>query len=226
MGRPSTRAREPRPHRRRAGPDAGRRPAVRRAVDRRLRPAGGDPRARTRRSSSGTAAPARSCRGWAPRCTPLARGRGVRLPGRVPPPRASGQPAGPPRHRGRGLDRGAPEHLEAGGRFPEWTDAELAEPVPDDAARAALVEGDPRPQPRLLHRAAAHRRRRRAGRLAGRAVRLPACVSDVREPGRIAQRRGWPVVEHLAGHFAALVDPDGTAAALETSSSRPCGTPS
>lgn len=33
-------------------------------------------------------------------------------------------------------------------------------------------------------------------------------------PARQARLRGWPVAEHLAGHFAAALDPAGTAAAL------------
>ena len=106
-------------------------------------------------------------------------------------------------------------HLEAGGRFPEWTDEALAEAIPDAAARTQLLEAV------------------RARPLAFFTEALPTAGDG--EPGgwpdapcgyllasatyesraRIASGRGWPVVEHLAGHFTALVDPDGTAAALD-----------
>lgn len=107
------------------------------------------------------------------------------------------------------------QHLETGGTFPDWTDADLVEEVPVDATRAALVAAI---RPRSLG-----------------FFTEPLPTSGDGEPGgwpdapvgylllsaayesraTIAQQRGWPVVEHRAGHFAALTDPAGTATALE-----------
>jgi hypothetical protein len=100
--------------------------------------------------------------------------------------------------------------LEAGGRFPGWSDRDLAPLVPDPAARAALLAcvrprgldffteplpGQPPGWPDapcgFLHLSAAYDRwLERAGAL------------------------GWPVASLRAGHFHALVDPDGLGAAM------------
>jgi hypothetical protein len=100
--------------------------------------------------------------------------------------------------------------LAAGGRFPGWSDRDLAPLVPDPAARAALLASlrprgldfftEPLPAPPpgwpdapcgYLHLTAAYDHwLERAGSLA------------------------WPVASLRAGHFHALVDPDGLAAAM------------
>ena len=99
--------------------------------------------------------------------------------------------------------------LQAGGRFPTWTDADLAEEVPHPGDRALLVASlrprgldffdEPLPAPLDWPDA-------------------PAGVlqtSDGYElSARLARGRGWPVVAHPGGHFAALTDPAGTAEAL------------
>jgi Alpha/beta hydrolase family len=100
--------------------------------------------------------------------------------------------------------------LEAGGRFPAWSDRDLAPLVPDAAARAALLAclrprgldffteplpGQPPGWPDApcgyLHLSAAYDHW---------LVR--------------AEDLGWPVARLPAGHFHALVDPDGLATAM------------
>ena len=100
--------------------------------------------------------------------------------------------------------------LEAGGHFPGWTDRDLAPLVPDPAARAALLaslrpraldfftEPLPGDQPSwpdapcgYLHLSAAY----------------DAWLDR-------AEALGWPTASLRAGHFHALVDPDGLAAAM------------
>jgi pimeloyl-ACP methyl ester carboxylesterase len=100
-------------------------------------------------------------------------------------------------------------HLEAGGRFPSWTDAELESQIPDHDGRAALLTGlRPRgldyfteelPLPEDWPDAPAAY------------VQLSASYSV---PARTAQLRGWPVVHRDLGHFAALSQPEEVAAAI------------
>ena len=107
------------------------------------------------------------------------------------------------------------DQLAAGGRFPAWSDADLAGEVTDPESRRALLAGL-RPRGKAF-------------------FDEPLPTAGDGEPGgwpdapvgylltspayervaRIAASRGWPVVEHPGGHFAALADPDGTAAALD-----------
>jgi hypothetical protein len=100
--------------------------------------------------------------------------------------------------------------LEAGGRFPGWSDRDLAPHVPDPAARAALLAclrprgldffseplpGEPPGWPDApcgyLH--------------------LSAAYDHWLERARAL---GWPTASLRAGHFHALVDPEGLAAAM------------
>ncbi|MEP6760619.1 MAG: hypothetical protein ABJA93_04560 [Sporichthyaceae bacterium] len=99
--------------------------------------------------------------------------------------------------------------LNAGGRFPPWTDDDLREVIPDDAVRAAVV-GSLRPRGRDFF-----------------TELLPFPTGDVEWPdapcgllqtsvgyaatARSARSRGWPVIERESGHFAACVDPHGVA---------------
>jgi hypothetical protein len=99
--------------------------------------------------------------------------------------------------------------LEAGARFPGWSDRDLEPLVPDPAARAALVAclrprgldffTEPLPP-------AAGWPDAPCGYL-----RLSAAYDAWLQRARAL---GWPTASLDAGHFHALVDPDGLAAAL------------
>jgi alpha/beta hydrolase family protein len=99
--------------------------------------------------------------------------------------------------------------LERGGRFPTWSDAELAPLVPDPGARAALV-GSLRPRGLEFFTeplpAAPGWPEGSCGYL-----RLSAAYDHWAAE---AVARGWPTTRLDAGHFHPLVDPDGVAAAL------------
>jgi hypothetical protein len=100
--------------------------------------------------------------------------------------------------------------LEAGGRFPGWSDRDLAPLVPDAPARAALLgclrprgldfftEPLPGPPPRWPDGPCGY-------------LHLSAAYDHWLER---AEALGWPVARLPAGHFHALVDPDGLAAAM------------
>jgi hypothetical protein len=101
------------------------------------------------------------------------------------------------------------QHLEAGGRFPDWTEAELREAVPDEAARRALV-ADLRPQP-----------------LAYWEEPVPVFAGwpdapcgyvlfseTYRAEAERARGLGWPVWEMGGGHFHMLAAPEAVAEAL------------
>ena len=104
--------------------------------------------------------------------------------------------------------------LAAGGTFPDWTETDLRELVPDRAARAALVASlRPRgedfftdPVPVVADWPDAP-----CGLL-----RLSSAYDGAL---RLARLRGWPVLEgpddRPGGHFAALVDPGAVADDLE-----------
>jgi hypothetical protein len=99
--------------------------------------------------------------------------------------------------------------LEAGGRFPGWTDRDLEPLVPDPAARAALLASlRPRgldfftePLP-----------------VAAGWPDAPCGYLHLSDPYdswlERAEALGWPTASLQAGHFHALVDPDGLAGAL------------
>ena len=104
--------------------------------------------------------------------------------------------------------------LESDGRFPDWTDDDLRELVPDDAARSALLAS-------LRPRGADY------------FTEVLPVVADWPDapcgflrlsptydgPARQAAQRGWPVVngpdDRPGGHFAMLVDPQAVADDLE-----------
>jgi hypothetical protein len=99
--------------------------------------------------------------------------------------------------------------LERGGRFPTWSDAELAPLVPDPGARAALV-GSLRPRGLEFF-----------------TELLPAAPGWPDAPcgylhlsaaydhwAAEATASGWPTTRLEAGHFHPLVDPGAVAAAL------------
>jgi hypothetical protein len=103
--------------------------------------------------------------------------------------------------------------LDAGGVFPTWTDADLADLVPDDDVRRALVGSlrprgrdfflEPLPCPPDWPDAPCA------------FVRLSAAYDG---PARVARSRGWTVVEAAAdqpgAHFAPCADPAGVATML------------
>lgn len=100
-------------------------------------------------------------------------------------------------------------HLATGGRFPEWSDADLTAEVPDRRSRSDLVASirgrgldfwtEPIPMPVDWPDAP-------CGYL-----RLSTAYDVV---ARQASARGWPVRELDLGHFAAMTDPESVAAAL------------
>jgi hypothetical protein len=107
------------------------------------------------------------------------------------------------------LASGLRTELAAGGHFPIWSDADLLDEVPDPAGRTLLLASlrprgldffdEPIAAPLDWPDAPAGVLQTSAG------YELSA---------RLARGRGWPVVQRNSGHFAALADPVGTAAAL------------
>lgn len=108
-----------------------------------------------------------------------------------------------------GFGRDLRRYLEAGGRFPEWTDDDLREIVPDDRIRHALL-ADLRPR-----------------QLGFFEERLPAVAewpdapcgyirlsAGYAAPAAQARARGWPYREFDAGHFHMLVAPESVAGAI------------
>ncbi len=103
------------------------------------------------------------------------------------------------------------EHLAAGGRFPDWTDTDLAPLVQDIRQRTALVNDlrprgldfftEPIPVPALWRREAP-----------SVYIQLSAAYD---QPARQAEREGWPI-SRLPGdnHFLVLADPAAVADAL------------
>lgn len=101
------------------------------------------------------------------------------------------------------------QHLAAGGRFPEWSDEELREVIPDDRLRGAvLAELHPRslaffvePMPIVADWPDAP---------CGYILLSPA----YQRPAEQARQKGWPYRAFDAGHFHMLVDPNAVTNAL------------
>lgn len=101
-------------------------------------------------------------------------------------------------------------HLESGGVFPDWTDADLAGEIPDAEARAQLLAAlrprsldfftEPLPLPEDWPDAPAAY------------LQLSAAYD---RPAATARLRGWPVLTRAAHHFAALTDPAMVAVAVD-----------
>jgi alpha/beta hydrolase family protein len=102
------------------------------------------------------------------------------------------------------------DELEAGGRFPGWSDRDLAPLVPDAAARAALLACL---RPRGLDFFTEPLPGQPPGWPDGPCGYLHLSAAYDRWLER-AEALGWPVARLPAGHFHALVDPDGLAAAM------------
>ncbi len=99
--------------------------------------------------------------------------------------------------------------LAAGARYPDWSDADLREEIPDAAARArVLAEMRPRGLDYFaeVQPAVPGRRDPRSGYLLFTEGYRPALEQ--------ARRAGWPHRTMLGGHFHMLVDPAGVAGAL------------
>jgi pimeloyl-ACP methyl ester carboxylesterase len=99
--------------------------------------------------------------------------------------------------------------LEAGGRYPEWTDDQLHDAIPDDERRAAVLA---EMRPRGLD-------------FFSEAIPVPAGWPDAPVaylqfspgydvPAAKAREMGWPVREIEGGHFLMLIDPETVAEAI------------
>ncbi len=101
------------------------------------------------------------------------------------------------------------QHLASGGRFPEWSDEDLSEDLPDGRARQqVLAEVQPRPLSyfeEIMPEVAGWPDTPCAYLLLSRGYR------GVLEQ---AQQAGWPSRAFDAGHFHMLVDPAAVAPAL------------
>ncbi|MEP6871574.1 MAG: alpha/beta hydrolase [Anaerolineaceae bacterium] len=102
-------------------------------------------------------------------------------------------------------------HLEAGGRYPEWSDRDLAPIVSDAATRAAILRSQ---RPRTLDfwteeiAAPAGWKARPCGYLQ---------LSDgYSRPMRTARELEWPVVERITNHLALLTNPAAVADDLQS----------
>ncbi|MCA1713495.1 MAG: alpha/beta hydrolase [Actinobacteria bacterium] len=111
-------------------------------------------------------------------------------------------------------------HLESGGRFPEWTDADLTDTLSDPAARRVVL---------------AHLRPRGLDYFT-ELLDVPAgwpeapCAylqwgAPYATAAAAARANGWPVEVHEAGHFHMLVDPARVARDIIDLSRRISGSP-
>ena len=103
-------------------------------------------------------------------------------------------------------------HLEAGGRYPQWGDADLAPSVHDPAVRAAVLASQ-RPRPVDFWTEAVP--------APANWVSLPCAYLRLSDgyaiPAKRAREMGWPVIERASNHFAILTEPALVAADLEAS---------
>lgn len=101
------------------------------------------------------------------------------------------------------------QQLEAGERWPQWTDDDLREILPEEGVRrGVLVELQPRFLPYFIE--VMPRFSDFPDAPCGY-LRLSAAYQG---PAHQAQRNGWPCREIEAGHFHMLVDPEGVTALL------------
>jgi pimeloyl-ACP methyl ester carboxylesterase len=94
--------------------------------------------------------------------------------------------------------------LAAGGRYPAWTDEDLAGLVPGDERRGALVGSlRPRAEPFFTEPLAV------APDWPDAPCGMVRLSDSYDQPARTARSRGWPVAsgDPAGGHFAACVDP-------------------
>jgi len=100
-------------------------------------------------------------------------------------------------------------HLEAKGRFPEWTESDLRDVVPDDTARRRLV-AELRPHPLSFFKEPMPALPSWPDAPCGY-IRFSDAYS---RPGDEARRNGWAYRECKGGHFHMLVEPEQVAEAL------------
>ena len=98
------------------------------------------------------------------------------------------------------------QHLASGGRFPEWTDAELREVVPDDRLRAEML-AELHPRPLTFFEEPMPVIGDWPDAPCGYILFSPPYQSAAGQ----AQREGWAYRNFDAGHFHMLVDPTGVA---------------
>jgi hypothetical protein len=101
------------------------------------------------------------------------------------------------------------EHLVSGGRFPEWTDDELRDIIPDVRLRRQLV-AELRPRALAFFAEPIPVFSGWPDAPCGYIQLSPAYA----RPAEEAHRAGWPVRTLDAGHFHMLVDPDAVVTAL------------
>jgi pimeloyl-ACP methyl ester carboxylesterase len=100
-------------------------------------------------------------------------------------------------------------HLQAGGRYPEWTDEQLREAIPDDTWRAAVLADL---QPRGLDFFSEPIPVSPSWPDAPCVYMQFSPAYDV--PAARARDLGWPVREIEGGHFLMLIDPETVAEAI------------
>ena len=102
-------------------------------------------------------------------------------------------------------------HLEAGGRYPEWSDRDLAAIVSDAATRAAILRSQ---RPRTLdfwsEEIAA------PGGWKARPCGYLRLSDGYSRPMRTARKLEWPVVERITSHFALMTNPATVADDLQS----------
>jgi hypothetical protein len=99
--------------------------------------------------------------------------------------------------------------LLAGGRFPEWSDEDLRDIIPDDQARAGLL-AELRPRPLAFFTEALPDVPGWPDASCGYVLFSQAYTAAAEQ----ARSAGWPVRAFDAGHFHMLVDPGAVAATL------------
>ena len=102
-------------------------------------------------------------------------------------------------------------HLEAGGRYPQWRDEDLAPSVHDPAVRAAVLASQ---RPRTVDFWT------EAVPAPGGWMQLPCAYLQLSggygQPAGRASEMGWPMIERASNHFAILTEPALVAADLES----------
>jgi hypothetical protein len=101
------------------------------------------------------------------------------------------------------------QHLASGGRFPEWTDEDLRDVIPDDHLRWGIL-AELRPRPLAFFEEPIPAFAGWPDAPCGYLRLSPA----YEQPAEEARRRGWPCRGFAAGHFHTLVDPAAVAQAL------------
>jgi hypothetical protein len=99
--------------------------------------------------------------------------------------------------------------LERGGSFPQWTDADLRDEIPDAGLRAAILR-DLRPRGRDFWEEPLHVPDAWSGAGCGYVELSPFYAASA----AVVRRRGWAYRHVAGGHFHMLVDPAAVADAI------------